>query len=120
MEALFGSLPEMLAFQKVFLQTLGDTVELCPNFSSLDTPGELKVSVPDPAVASWPSGSDGTVPVPDLKDLLLSLGASFLFYADHFKHYGSFCANHVKVQKVLERGETWSRSTGCPGPEDVQ
>lgn len=39
------------------------------------------------------------------KTLLFSLGGSFLYYADHFKHYSGFCANHIKVQKVLERGE---------------
>ncbi|OBS72137.1 hypothetical protein A6R68_13284, partial [Neotoma lepida] len=36
--------------------------------------------------------------------LLFSLGGSFLYYADHFKLYSGFCANHSKVQKVLERG----------------
>ncbi|KAF0044548.1 hypothetical protein F2P81_003706 [Scophthalmus maximus] len=36
--------------------------------------------------------------------LLFSLGGSFLYYADHFKLYSGFCANHIKVQKVLERG----------------
>ena len=37
--------------------------------------------------------------------LLFSLGGSFLYYADHFKLYSGFCANHIKVQKVLERGK---------------
>uniref|UniRef100_A0A3Q3J916 DH domain-containing protein n=1 Tax=Monopterus albus TaxID=43700 RepID=A0A3Q3J916_MONAL len=78
MEALFGSLPEMLDFQRVFLQTLEERIALCPNFSSLDTP-EL------------------------FKKLLFSVGGSFLYYADHFKLYSGFCANHIKVQKVLER-----------------
>uniref|UniRef100_H3C9Z7 TIAM Rac1 associated GEF 2b n=1 Tax=Tetraodon nigroviridis TaxID=99883 RepID=H3C9Z7_TETNG len=81
MEALFGSLPEMLDVQRVFLQTLEDRIQSCPNFSSLESPGQFK-------------------------NLLCSLGGSFLFYADHFKHYGSFCANHIKVQKVLERAKT--------------
>ncbi|XP_011361030.1 T-lymphoma invasion and metastasis-inducing protein 2 [Pteropus vampyrus] len=31
---------------------------------------------------------------------------SFLYYADHFKLYSGFCANHIKVQKVLERAKT--------------
>lgn len=39
-----------------------------------------------------------------LQKLLFSLGGSFLYYADHFKLYSGFCANHIKVQKVLERG----------------
>ncbi|XP_041661241.1 T-lymphoma invasion and metastasis-inducing protein 2 isoform X2 [Cheilinus undulatus] len=81
MEALFGCLPEMLDFQKVFLQTLEERIALCPNFSHLETPAQFK-------------------------KLLFSLGGSFLYYADHFKHYSGFCANHIKVQKVLERAKT--------------
>ncbi|XP_070843998.1 rho guanine nucleotide exchange factor TIAM2-like [Chaetodon trifascialis] len=81
MEALFGCLPEMLDFQRVFLQTLEERIASCPNFSNLETPGQFK-------------------------KLLLSLGGSFLYYADHFKHYSGFCANHIKVQKVLERAKT--------------
>ncbi|XP_069579299.1 rho guanine nucleotide exchange factor TIAM2-like [Brachyistius frenatus] len=81
MEALFGSLPEMLDFQRVFLQTLEERIAACPNFSSLETPEQFKM-------------------------LLFSLGGSFLYYADHFKLYSGFCANHIKVQKVLERAKT--------------
>ncbi|KAM6992558.1 rho guanine nucleotide exchange factor TIAM2 [Tautogolabrus adspersus] len=81
MEALFGCLPEMLDFQKVFLQTLEERIASCPNFSHLETPAQFK-------------------------KLLFSLGGSFLYYADHFKHYSGFCANHIKVQKVLERAKT--------------
>lgn len=44
MEALFGSLPEMLDFQKVFLQTLEERVASCPDLGSMETPGELQVS----------------------------------------------------------------------------
>lgn len=103
MEALFGSLPEMLDFQRVFLQTLEDRIQWCPNFSSLE-PGQVKVSV------LTAGGGLGSFLLPMkccfLKELLCSLGGCFLFYADGFKHYGGFCANHVKVQKVLERGDT--------------
>uniref|UniRef100_A0A3B3THJ4 TIAM Rac1 associated GEF 2b n=1 Tax=Poecilia latipinna TaxID=48699 RepID=A0A3B3THJ4_9TELE len=81
MEALFGSLPEMLDFQRVFLQTLEERIASCPDFSSLETPEQFKM-------------------------LLFSLGGSFLYYADHFKLYSGFCANHIKVQKVLERAKT--------------
>ncbi|CAJ1077763.1 T-lymphoma invasion and metastasis-inducing protein 2 [Xyrichtys novacula] len=81
MEALFGCLPEMLDFQKVFLQTLEERIASCPNFGYLETPAQFK-------------------------KLLFSLGGSFLYYADHFKHYSGFCANHIKVQKVLERAKT--------------
>ncbi|KAM6915080.1 rho guanine nucleotide exchange factor TIAM2-like [Xenentodon cancila] len=81
MEALFGSLPEMLDFQRVFLQTLEERIAACPNISSLETPEQFK-------------------------KLLFSLGGSFLYYADHFKLYSGFCANHIKVQNVLERAKT--------------
>uniref|UniRef100_A0A3Q2ZVS8 T-lymphoma invasion and metastasis-inducing protein 2-like n=2 Tax=Kryptolebias marmoratus TaxID=37003 RepID=A0A3Q2ZVS8_KRYMA len=81
MEALFGSLPQMLDFQRVFLQTLEDRIDGCPDISSLETPEQFQ-------------------------KLLFSLGGSFLYYADHFKLYSGFCANHIKVQKVLERAKT--------------
>lgn len=50
----------------------------------------------------------GVSPPPPISSqkLLFSLGGSFLYYADHFKLYSGFCANHIKVQKVLERGTT--------------
>ncbi|XP_022606929.1 T-lymphoma invasion and metastasis-inducing protein 2 isoform X3 [Seriola dumerili] len=81
MESLFGSLPEMLDFQRVFLQTLEERIASSPDFSTLETPSQFK-------------------------KLLFSLGGSFLYYADHFKLYSGFCANHIKVQKVLERAKT--------------
>ncbi|XP_009291564.1 rho guanine nucleotide exchange factor TIAM2 isoform X2 [Danio rerio] len=81
MESLFGSLPEMLDFQKVFLQTLEEKISSSPNFNTFETPVQFK-------------------------KLLFSLGGSFLYYAEHFKLYSGFCANHIKVQKVLERAKT--------------
>ncbi|MCI4389625.1 hypothetical protein PGIGA_G00100290 [Pangasianodon gigas] len=81
MESLFGSLPEMLDFQRVFLQTLEEKTSSSPDFMTLQTAEQLK-------------------------KLLSSLGGSFLYYADHFKLYSGFCANHIKVQKVLERVKT--------------
>ncbi|KAM3594300.1 uncharacterized protein V6R79_005359 [Siganus canaliculatus] len=81
MESLFGSLPEMLDFQRVFLQTLEERIASSPDFSTLETPSQFK-------------------------KLLFSLGGSFLYYADHFKLYSGFCANHIKVQKVLKRAKT--------------
>ncbi|XP_074846440.1 rho guanine nucleotide exchange factor TIAM2 isoform X2 [Carettochelys insculpta] len=81
MESLFGSLPEMLDFQKVFLQTLEDGISSSSDFNTLETPSQFR-------------------------KLLFSLGGSFLYYADHFKLYSGFCANHIKVQKVLERAKT--------------
>ncbi|XP_028364440.1 T-lymphoma invasion and metastasis-inducing protein 2 [Phyllostomus discolor] len=81
MESLFGSLPEMLEFQKVFLETLEDGISASSDFNILETPSQFR-------------------------KLLFSLGGSFLYYADHFKLYSGFCANHIKVQKVLERAKT--------------
>uniref|UniRef100_A0A4W5M4V0 TIAM Rac1 associated GEF 2 n=1 Tax=Hucho hucho TaxID=62062 RepID=A0A4W5M4V0_9TELE len=81
MDSLFGSLPEMLDFQRVFLQTLEERIASSPDFSTLETPVQFK-------------------------KVLFSLGGSFLYYADHFKLYSGFCANHIKVQKVLERAKT--------------
>ncbi|KAA0711476.1 T-lymphoma invasion and metastasis-inducing protein 2 [Triplophysa tibetana] len=81
MESLFGSLPEMLSFQKVFLLTLEEKISSSPNFTILETPVQFK-------------------------KLLFSLGGSFLYYAEHFKLYCGFCANHIKVQKVLARAKT--------------
>nr|XP_014686978.1 rho guanine nucleotide exchange factor TIAM2 isoform X5 [Equus asinus]XP_044617720.1 rho guanine nucleotide exchange factor TIAM2 isoform X5 [Equus asinus] len=81
MESLFGSLPEMLEFQKVFLETLEDGISAASDFNLLETPSQFR-------------------------KLLFSLGGSFLYYADHFKLYSGFCANHIKVQKVLERAKT--------------
>uniref|UniRef100_A0A8C7TBZ4 TIAM Rac1 associated GEF 2 n=1 Tax=Oncorhynchus mykiss TaxID=8022 RepID=A0A8C7TBZ4_ONCMY len=81
MDSLFGSLPEMLDFQRVFLQTLEERIASSPDFRTLETPEQFK-------------------------KLLFSLGGSFLYYADHFKLYSGFCANHIKVQKVLERVKT--------------
>lgn len=46
-----------------------------------------------------------------IQKLLSSLGGSFLYYADHFKLYSGFCANHIKVQKVLERGKRHYRTS---------
>jgi len=43
MESLFGSLPEMLDFQRVFLQTLEDRISCCPNLDSLETPEQFQV-----------------------------------------------------------------------------
>lgn len=107
MEALFGSLPQMLDFQRVFLQTLEDRITLCPDVGSLETPQQFKVEL---AAGLLPPAFDPrhvmfTCVCLHPQKLLLSLAASFLDYADHFKLYSGFCANHLKVQKVLERGE---------------
>lgn len=43
MESLFGSLPEMLDFQRVFLQTLEERIASSPDCSTLETPAQFKV-----------------------------------------------------------------------------
>ncbi|KAK7906666.1 hypothetical protein WMY93_015278 [Mugilogobius chulae] len=78
MEALFGSLPAMLDFQRVFLQSSREDRLV----SGSEPPGDAR------------------------RKLLFSLGGSFLYYADHFKLYSGFCSNHLKVQKVLHRAKT--------------
>lgn len=45
MESLFGSLPEMLEFQKVFLETLEDGISASSDFSVLETPSQFRVSI---------------------------------------------------------------------------
>lgn len=45
MESLFGSLPEMLDFQKVFLQTLEDGISSAVDFNVLETPSQFRVSI---------------------------------------------------------------------------
>ena len=47
MESLFGSLPEMLEFQKVFLETLEDGISASSDFNILETPSQFRVSVVD-------------------------------------------------------------------------
>lgn len=46
MESLFGSLPEMLDFQRVFLQTLEERIASSPDCSTLETPAQFKVRRP--------------------------------------------------------------------------
>ncbi|KAH0622399.1 hypothetical protein JD844_024679 [Phrynosoma platyrhinos] len=43
MESLFGSLPEMLDFQKVFLETLEDGISSCSDFNTLETPSQFRM-----------------------------------------------------------------------------
>lgn len=52
MESLFGSLPEMLEFQKVFLQTLEEKISSFPNFNMLETLVQFKVGMPNSLILS--------------------------------------------------------------------
>ena len=76
--SLFGNIQEIFSFQREFLQALEEAVESDSNapVSSLDSPKQLK-------------------------NVLLSVAGTFLFYTDHFKLYSSFCASHSKAQKAL-------------------
>ncbi|GJQ82513.1 hypothetical protein Trydic_g14499 [Trypoxylus dichotomus] len=74
--ALFGNIQEIVAFQRQFLQNLEESLELEPEFHKFEYPGQFK-------------------------NVLFSIGSAFLYYVNHFKLYSSFCASHSKAQKVL-------------------
>lgn len=78
--ALFGNIREIVAFQRLFLQALQEALDMEPGFSSFDQPYEFK-------------------------NVLFSIGSAFLYYASQFKLYSSFCASHSKAQKVLHPSE---------------
>lgn len=78
--ALFGNIQEIVQFQRVFLQSLEEAILAEPDFNKFDHPSQFK-------------------------NVLFALGNSFLYYADHFKLYSSFCASHSKAQKVFHPSE---------------
>ncbi|XP_050692900.1 protein still life, isoform SIF type 1-like isoform X14 [Eriocheir sinensis] len=78
--ALFGNIREIVAFQRLFLQALQEALDMEPGFPSFDHPYEFK-------------------------NVLFSIGSAFLYYASQFKLYSSFCASHSKAQKVLHPSE---------------
>ncbi|XP_077540486.1 guanine nucleotide exchange factor still life isoform X3 [Haemaphysalis longicornis] len=78
--ALFGNIQEIVQFQRQFLQSLEEAIAAEPDFHRLEHPSQFK-------------------------NVLFSLGNSFLYYADQFKLYSSFCASHSKAQKVLHPSE---------------
>ncbi|XP_045119096.1 protein still life, isoform SIF type 1-like isoform X8 [Portunus trituberculatus] len=78
--ALFGNIREIVAFQRLFLQALQEALDMEPGFPSFDSPYEFK-------------------------NVLFSIGSAFLYYASQFKLYSSFCASHSKAQKVLHPSE---------------
>ncbi|GIY16503.1 protein still life, isoform SIF type 1 [Caerostris extrusa] len=67
---------EIVQFQRVFLQSLEEAIASEVDFHKFDHPAQFK-------------------------NVLFALGNSFLYYADQFKLYSSFCASHSKAQKVL-------------------
>ncbi|XP_075552052.1 guanine nucleotide exchange factor still life isoform X8 [Dermacentor variabilis] len=78
--ALFGNIQEIVKFQRQFLQSLEEAIAAEPDFHRLEHPSQFK-------------------------NVLFALGNSFLYYADQFKLYSSFCASHSKAQKVLHPSE---------------
>ncbi|CAH1798643.1 unnamed protein product [Owenia fusiformis] len=80
-EQLFGNIQEIVAFQRQFLLSLEEAVELEPDFLTIADTRHFRED--------------------RLRRILFSLGGSFLYYANHFKLYSSFCASHSKAQKVL-------------------
>lgn len=78
--ALFGNIQEIVQFQRQFLQSLEEAIAAEPDFHRLEHPSQFR-------------------------NVLFSLGNSFLYYADQFKLYSSFCASHSKAQKVLHPSE---------------
>ncbi|PVD27952.1 hypothetical protein C0Q70_10528 [Pomacea canaliculata] len=73
---LFGNITEIVQFQQQFLHSLEQAIELEPDFFVTD---DIKL----------------------FKRVLFSIGGSFLYYANHFKVYSSFCASHSRAQKIL-------------------
>ena len=49
-QQLFGNIQEIVAFQKLFLLSLQDAVELEPNFSMLTDPVAFKVTISQTAI----------------------------------------------------------------------
>ncbi|CAG9136207.1 unnamed protein product [Plutella xylostella] len=78
--ALFGNIQEIVAFQRQFLQNLEDAIEAEPNFHHFEFSSQFK-------------------------NVLFAVGSAFLYYVNHFKLYSSFCASHSKAQKVLHPNE---------------
>ncbi|XP_050393235.1 protein still life, isoform SIF type 1 isoform X3 [Patella vulgata] len=73
---LFGNIQEIVVFQQQFLQSLEEAIDLENEFFITD---DTKI----------------------FRRVLFSLGGSFLYYANHFKVYSSFCASHSRSQKLL-------------------
>uniref|UniRef100_A0A8D8VG35 T-lymphoma invasion and metastasis-inducing protein 1 n=2 Tax=Cacopsylla melanoneura TaxID=428564 RepID=A0A8D8VG35_9HEMI len=78
--ALFGNILEIVAFQRQFLQNLVEALENETDFHNFSESSQFK-------------------------NILFSIGSAFLYYVNHFKLYSSFCASHSKAQKVLHPNE---------------
>ncbi|KAK2715335.1 protein still life, isoform SIF type 1-like isoform X2 [Artemia franciscana] len=74
--ALFGNIREIVAFQRLFLAGLESALDSEPNLEELDRAEQFQ-------------------------DVLCSVAGTFLRYVYHFRLYSSFCASHSKAQKIL-------------------
>jgi len=73
---LFGNIQDIVTFQRQFSESLDEALRMEENFDKYCASAQFR-------------------------NLLFSIGNSFLFYADKFKLYSSFCASHSKAQKIL-------------------
>ncbi|KAL3882118.1 hypothetical protein ACJMK2_028489, partial [Sinanodonta woodiana] len=78
MDQVFGNIQEIVQFQRQFLLSLEESIQLDNSFLMANN-AEAK----------------------NYRRVLFSLGGSFLYYANHFKVYSSFCASHSRSQKIL-------------------
>lgn len=74
--SLFGNIQEIVAFQGMFLDSLEEAIKMEDNFDKYCTASQFR-------------------------NILFSIGNSFLLHADKFKLYSTFCASHSKAQKIL-------------------
>uniref|UniRef100_A0A8W8JLZ7 T-lymphoma invasion and metastasis-inducing protein 2 n=1 Tax=Magallana gigas TaxID=29159 RepID=A0A8W8JLZ7_MAGGI len=83
-QQLFGNIQEIVTFQQQFLISLEEAIQLEGDFFQTEDPKVFRDL--------------------ELRRVLFSLGGSFLYYANHFKVYSSFCASHSRTQKILNPG----------------
>lgn len=104
MESLFGSLPEMLDFQRVFLQTLEERIASSPDFSTLETPSQFKVSCTHGNISHyWYNVQFFTVDYMSIKN-------SIIFKSEDFSNYTKD-KNEKNVFMFLRFINNWDRVT---------
>ncbi|XP_048240466.1 protein still life, isoform SIF type 1-like isoform X4 [Haliotis rufescens] len=80
-DQLFGNIQEIVLFQGQFLHSLEEAIDQEKDFFNTSDSAQFKDTC--------------------LARVLFSLGGSFLYYANHFKVYSSFCASHSRSQKIF-------------------
>lgn len=106
MESLFGSLPEMLDFQRVFLQTLEEKTSSSPDFMTLQTAEQLKVTE---------CTNQAHKPVPLCYNLFFFIVFNFfrLFckLRNCFPHWvDPFCTTQTTLSSTVASAQTISKS----------